>query len=186
MPSKSEMRAALLTAAEVGHPFQQQKTSSGNDNTPTGCKPLDQLSNGPDTNNDAEADFAAGQTGPFVFELIGAEQASQLDSDFAKLQQAASSCTKLSVKVGRGQKLVLRMTPFSFGSKGDESFGRRLDGSLQGIQVNGYLDAERITSTAAMLYLYLQFNESGSQLAYAIATKARAKAARVLKNAAHG
>jgi hypothetical protein len=52
----------------------------------------------------------------------------------------------------------------------------RLDGQLQGVQINGYLVADQLRPTTTLLFFFLQSNSGSSQEAFVLFQRAQQKA----------
>jgi len=166
-----------LTAAEVGPPYTLEPSSAASSNsdqmTASGCPGLSrEINAGPESGiTHAEADFTAGQSGPFFSEVLLTEPPSQLDSDYSQSVKDLASCSNLTLN-SAGTSIAFTLTPLNFAPG---ATGARLDGSLQGVQLNGYLAIQRI-GQAALLFVYFQIGSGSSQDAYALYTQAAAKA----------
>lgn len=184
LPDPAELRAALLTAHDIGLSPDTTPTSSpgGSETKFTGCTPLSELLNAPSPTtpsagqNEQEAMFTAGDTGPFVGEALTTEAPAQLAADYAKVAKALTSCRSLTSS-SDGIRLTFDVTPIKFGGAG--SAGARLDTTYQGVQVNGYIAVQRI-GPVVMAYYFFQVGGGSSQLASAYYRQAAEKAAHTL------
>lgn len=175
--SSAQLQGALLNAAEVGQSYTLQPSSASNSGsdqtTATGCLGLSrEINAGPASGiTQVEADFTAGQSGPFFAEVLLTEPPIQFDSDYSQSVKDLASCRNLTID-SAGSSIAFTLMPINFASGATAA---RLDGSLQGVQVNGYLAEQRI-GQAALLFFYFQIRSGSSQQAYALYTQAAAKA----------
>lgn len=174
LPSIAELSAALLTASELGPAF-TKSTDSGGDGAASGCKPLDDILNSPNTNRHASANYQAGQYGPFVSETLSTEAPAAVSVDYQQAKAAITSCRSITLGSG-GQSITFALTPMNFGG---DSAAARLDGNIGPVQVNGYLVIGRVPS-ALLGYTYMQLSSGSSQMATALYSQAESKAQRVL------
>jgi len=186
LPTSAQLKAALLTAAELGPGFAASTSSSSSTQTGgttiSGCPALAALINGSPSagQTSQEAEFTADDTGPYVGESLMTEPAAALDTDYAKTKAALTSCTSLSITSG-GVAADFTLTPIQFGDPGAAAV--RMDATIQGVQVNGYLALQRLGSVALTFY-YFQLASGSSQTAYQYYTQAVTKARSVLGSAA--
>lgn len=195
VPGDAELQSALLTAKDIGLSAMARPsgTASGGTSVVSGCAPLTQLlggtsaarpadptdtAAGADSGVRAEQDagFAGSGTGPFVGEALTAEAPGRLAPDYAQARRALTACRTVTFGVG-GTRLTFDLTPKGFGDTG--SSGARLDGSLQGIAITGYLAVRRV-GPAILSYYYFQLAGGSPQPASAYYRQAEAKAVRVL------
>lgn len=178
LPSTDTLKTALLTSKDLGGGFTSSTSdTTDSDSTVTGCGPLAKLMNAPgDSSDQAAAAFTAGETGPFVGEAIAAEPSNTFDKDYSELVGAVKSCGSLSFNTSDGA-MRFDLSPINFGGAGSTAV--RMDGAVQGIQVNGYLAIDRVENVA-IVYYFFQIGSGSSQLASDFYTKADQKAHRVL------
>jgi hypothetical protein len=208
LPGTDDLQSALLSPDDLGANFSTEPSDSsspsvgaskgsgsGSGNGATGCKQLSDLINGapqhgspapttspgstPGTNQGGEAQVLlnGGQVGPFVGEFLTARPQSVLDRSYPQVKSALSSCKNLKLAAG-GTTIDFALSPVDFGSPG--SVARRMDGTVQGVTVNGYFVVDRLDSDVAMVYLYIQVGGTSSQSAYAYYQIAVSKAQDVL------
>ncbi|MEY9843636.1 hypothetical protein [Streptacidiphilus sp. MAP5-3] len=210
LPGADSLQAALLSPDDLGANFSVEPSDSsspslntgkgsGSGNGATGCKQLSNLINGspqnggsspsssptsspgstPGANQGGEAQVLlnGGQVGPFVGEFLSARPQHVLDTTYPQVKNALSSCKNLNLSAG-GTTIDFALSPVDFGSPG--SVARRMDGTVQGVTVNGYFVVDRLNSNVAMVYLYIQVGATSSQSAYAYYQIAVSKAQDVL------
>lgn len=176
LPTSEQLSSALLTASDLG-PGYSATTDTSSDTTPSGCSALDALnaSASPKPGKiEQDAEFVNGDTGPFVFESLITEPLATLKSDDAAARAALASCKELTIP---SAGLTLSLTPISFG--GADSTAARMDGEIEGTQVNGYLAFERL-GTTELVFTFFQLGSGSSQLASTYYTDAVQKAEKVL------
>lgn len=178
VPTAAELQAALLTAAELGPQFTAVDPggTSGSGTTVGGCEPLAGLLNTPsgtDAQTQVEAKFTAGDQGPYLDETLttAADQAA-LANAYEQLRAAMAQCHALTLQSEGSAVLAFDVSPMNFGGPGSGAL--RLDGTYQGIQINGYLAVEKI-GPVLLGYEYFQIGDGSSQLAVAYYTQAAAK-----------
>ena len=178
VPTESQLKSGLLTAAEIGAPYKAE-TASGTSNARIGgCEALANLMNDTSTNPGevtATADFTAGESGPFVTQALTAEPVSSFERSLKTVTDALASCAHLTVSED-GTSLSFELTPIHFA---EGATAKRIDGTYQGIPLNGYLAVERISRNVAMVFFYFQIGSGSSQDAYRVYTLAADKAMRV-------
>ena len=182
LPTSAQLKAALLTAADLGPSFASSTSTDTSGTTVSGCPALATLLNGSTSagQTSQEADYSAGDTGPFVGESLMTEPAAALDADYAQTKAALTSCTALSITSG-SVTLDFTLTPIHFGDPGSAAV--RMDATVQGVQVNGYIAIQHLGSVVLTFY-YFQLASGSSQTAYQYYTQAVSKARSVLGNAA--
>lgn len=178
VPTESQLKSALLTADELGAPWQAYTSSGGGAGSASGCEPLASELNSTSTNPgevSVNAEFAAGSLA-FVEQKLVAEPASTFDASLKKAKDAIGTCNTNLVLNADGMTLSFDVTPFNFAPG---STGARLDATYQGVQVNGYLSVARVSNrNIALSFLYLQIGSSSSQNADHIYRLADDKATR--------
>ena len=169
VPSTAQLKAALLAPADMGSAFTLQPTApppsgSGTASTVTGCPQLQFLltvGSSPSATNQGVT-YQAGEAGPTVGESLSTAPPQTLASTYADNRSALTSCKQLTVKADE-LNLTLKLTPMSLGG-GPQAAAARMDGTLQGVQINGYLAIDDV-GRAEMTYLFLQVGGSTSQVA---------------------
>lgn len=179
LPTEAQLQSALLQATDLGSSFSLSTAAGGTGtSSAVGCEPLASMLNASAGAQErtAEVEFSGGSTGPFVGETLTAEGQAALSKDYEATQVALSQCRTLSFVSG-GTTLTFSLTPIHFG--GSDSTAVRMDGTYQGVEVNGYLAIEKINSTALSFYFF-QVGSGSSQSASLFDARAVAKAQRVL------
>ena len=171
--AKTQLQSALLTAAEVGSAYTATPVGSGSGSGgqthASGCSGLARDINGgnsgsqPPGTNDVEADFQAGQQGPFVVESLISEPGRGFEGDYAKTVAEVKACKSLTI-ASSGISLTFRLTPVDFGSGATAA---RLDGTFHTLSLNGYLAAARVRNVG-ILFFYFQIGSGSSQEASGI------------------
>jgi hypothetical protein len=195
IPTAAELRSALLTADDLGPSFSVQPSETATP-TPsggqaTGCKQLTDLINSPaatasptDQTVETQVILFGGDTGPYVGEFLSGSPSAKLDKSFPVVKSALESCKQLNLPSGSTQ-ISFALSPIDFGSPG--SVARQMDGSVEGVPVNGYIAVNRLSSTVAFVYLYIQVGSSSPQQASAFYHQALTKAQNALRlNASAG
>jgi hypothetical protein len=178
LPSAAQLESALLTPGDLGTGFTTEPPTAGSgtsDNATTSdCQGIENLVNGTPgvQETEQESDLTGGQTGPFVEEILLTEPTHALAQDYARDEAALTSCTTLTISED-ATTLTLTLSPIHFGGPGTTSV--RMDGTLDGIQVNGYIAIDRLGSVE-LGYIYFQLESGSSQLASDYFTLAVAKA----------
>jgi hypothetical protein len=188
------LQAALLAPADMGSAFVRQSASgpangsggpggSGNSAGPgsttvTGCPQLQALlSAGASTSaTDQGVTYQAGGYGPTVAESLITASPTQLAHTYSDDRSALASCKHLEITTG-GSTLALTLTPITFG--GPQSAAVRMDGTLQGVQIDSYLAIDR-AGPAELAYFFLQVGSGSSQVASYYFRVADAKAQHAL------
>lgn len=196
VPGADQLQAALLAPDDLGASFATEPSDTtspsvgvGGTGQSTGCSRLDNLidttpqsgsgggspsatpsaaprgtSPGAGQGSDAQVLLNGGQVGPFVGEYLSARPSAVLDRKYGKAASALSSCKTLDLSAG-STTVDFTLSPIDFGSPG--SVARRMDGVVQGVNVNGYFVLDRLNSQVAMVYLFIQVGGTSSQAAYA-------------------
>lgn len=173
LPDAARLDAALLTAHDINLRASPGSASAGGVGV-TGCEPLADLLGAPAPAGQLrrQASFVgAAAGGPFVQEALTTEARTRLDTDYGRLRGALDGCRSLTFGVG-GTKLKMALTPITFGGPG--SAAKRMDATVQGIRINGYLAVERI-GPVVLGYAYMQAGSGSSQLASAYFQQAESK-----------
>lgn len=183
LPTASELRAGLVTAAELGPPYKAESPadeSAGAGATAGGCKELASLLNSPSAGPDAHeasasANFSGGPIGPLVTHALASEPEAALDRSYKLAAEALASCTHLTFTED-GKTMSLDLSPIHFE---EGATAARLDGTTrEGVQVNGYLAMRRISGNVIMTFVYMQAGSDSSQEASHLYTLAADKAAK--------
>ncbi|MBP0448437.1 hypothetical protein J5Y04_02575 [Kitasatospora sp. RG8] len=192
LPTSEQLKAALLTAAELGPDFTEipseaSASPSGGASPVAGCDALRALLNRQDTGASPqtphqEAEFDGPGGNPMVTESLTAEDSAKLTTDFATVTDAFANCHSLTFTDGTGSAVTFRVTPITLGDRHDAP-AVRLDGNLAGVVLNGYLGIERFGPTA-MAYGFFQRDDDSSQLASVYYRAAVAKAEHILGSTA--
>lgn len=191
-PSAAQLKAALLAPTDMGSSFTQEPmqgalggasgSGSSGSTSVIGCPQLRvPLSAGATTSaTDQGIVFQAGQTGPVVAESLITAPAAQLDHAYADDKAALQSCTHLQIS-SNGTSITLTLSPLTFG--GPQSAAVRMDGTVQGVQVNAYLAIDHV-GPAELTYFFLQVESGSSQLASYYFRLADAKAQQLIASPA--
>ncbi|MFI9327104.1 hypothetical protein ACIGZJ_06080 [Kitasatospora sp. NPDC052868] len=188
LPTTEQLRTALLTVAELGPNFTEvpasEAASPGATPSPvSGCEALSALLNRHDTGVSpqqphAEVEFDGEDANPMITESLTAEDQAQLTTDFAAFSDAFNTCHTLTFNSGTDSEVSFTVTPLALGDRPDAP-AVRLDGTLAGVQLNGYLALERL-GNVALAYGFFQRDSGSSQLASLYYRAALAKAERTL------
>ncbi|WP_406206065.1 hypothetical protein OH807_32065 [Kitasatospora sp. NBC_01560] len=187
LPTADQLKAALLTAAELGPDFTEvpadaSPSPSDGASPVAGCDALRALLNRQSTaasqSPHQEAEFDGPGGNPMVTESLTAEDPAKLTADFATVTDAFTDCHSLTFTDGTGSAVTFTVTPVALGDRHDAP-AVRLDGNLAGVQLNGYLAVERFGPTA-MAYGFFQRDSDSSQLASVYYRAAVAKAEHTL------
>ncbi|MEZ0067452.1 hypothetical protein ABIA32_003465 [Streptacidiphilus sp. MAP12-20] len=175
LPGADQLTSALLTPSDLGPAFTVQPSDTASPSAgagqATGCSQLTMLMNQAQTaspspsrgpGQDAQVVLAGGQTGPFVGEFLTARPAAMLDQRYPQAVNALKSCQELNLPTGSTQ-INFKLTNVDFGSPG--SVAKRMDATVQGVPVNGYLAIDRLSPNVAFVYLYIQVAGNSSQAA---------------------
>jgi hypothetical protein len=122
----------------------------------------------------ASADFTAGESGPFISQQLLAEPVSSFEASLKKSKDNLASCKNLTI-TSEGITLSFDLTPINFAEKATTA---RMDGTYQGVQLNGYLAVQAVSTNVAMYFIFFQIGSGSSQLAYQIYSKAVEKGSR--------
>lgn len=192
LPTADQLKAALLTAAELGPDFTEAPAGvgpspSGGASPVAGCDVLRALLNrsGAQASPQAphqEVEFDGPDGNPMVTESLTAEDSARLTTDFATVTDAFASCHSLTFNDDAGGAVTFTVTPMTLGDR-QGAPAVRLDGTLGGVQLNGYIAVERFGSVA-MSYGFFQRDDGSSQLASLYYRAAAAKAERTLGSTA--
>ncbi|MEV7770956.1 hypothetical protein [Kitasatospora sp. NPDC086791] len=196
LPSVDQLRSALLTAADLGPDFTEAAPSQspGPDGsqspdpneTPSpvsGCDALSALVNmhaaQPGLANPrAETELDGPDGNPMVTEALAAEAPDRLAADFNSVADALRSCHTITFNAGIGDTVTFAVTPVTLGDRQDAP-AVRLDGTLDGVQLNAFIGIERF-GTVAMAFGYFQREGASAQTASMQYRTAVAKVERTL------
>ncbi|MFJ4095409.1 hypothetical protein ACIPYS_27795 [Kitasatospora sp. NPDC089913] len=188
LPTDGQLRAALLSAAELGPDFTEvpvdPNPSAGTDASPVaGCDALRALLNRNPSGGSAqgphqEVQFDGPDGNPMITESLSAEEAARLDADFATVGSAFADCHSITFTDNTGAAVTFSVTPIALGDRAGAP-AVRLDGDLAGVRLNGYLGIERL-GEVALAYGYFQRESDDSRLASLYYRAAVAKAERTL------
>ncbi|MFF8770803.1 hypothetical protein [Kitasatospora sp. NPDC015120] len=193
LPTDAQLRAALLTAAELGPDFTEVPldtespspgAGAGSGPSPVaGCDALRALLNrtgahAPSQNPHQEAEFDGPDGNPMINEALTAEEPERLTADFATATAAFADCHSLTFTDDTGEAVTFTVTPLALGDR-EGAPAVRLDGTLAGVRLNGYLGLERL-GEVALAYGFFQRDSDDSQLASLYYRAAVAKAERTL------
>ncbi|MDY0812440.1 hypothetical protein [Kitasatospora purpeofusca] len=188
LPTDGQLRAALLTAAELGPDFTEipadpNPSPESGASPVAGCDALRALLNRNPSGASAqgphqEAQFDGPDGNPMITESLTAEEAARLDADFATVGSAFADCHSITFTDNTGAAVTFSVTPIALGDRAGAP-AVRLDGTLAGVRLNGYLGIERL-GEVALAYGYFQRDADGSQLASLYYRAAVAKAERTL------
>ncbi|MFF2044967.1 hypothetical protein ACFVVX_31590 [Kitasatospora sp. NPDC058170] len=192
LPTTEQLRTALLSAAELGPDFTEvpatEAASPGATPSPvSGCEALSALLNRADNEASpqqphAEVEFDGEDANPMITESLTAGDEAQLTTDFAAATDAFNTCHTLTFNNGTDAEVSFTVTPLALGDRPDAP-AVRLDGTLAGVQLNGYLALERL-GNVALAYGFFQRDSGSSQLASLYYRAALAKAERTLGSTA--
>ncbi|MEV6973027.1 hypothetical protein [Kitasatospora sp. NPDC093806] len=188
LPTDEQLKAALLTAAELGPDFTEavlsESPSPGGGASPVaGCDALRALLNrntarGPVTTPHQEAEFDGPNGNPMVTESLTAEEPARLTGDFKTVSDAFADCRSITFNDDTGTSVTFTVTPVALGDR-QGAPAVRLDGAIDGIRLNGYLGVERL-GDVALAFGFFQRDSDSSQLASLYYRAAVAKAERTL------
>ncbi|MFF1903513.1 hypothetical protein [Kitasatospora sp. NPDC058218] len=188
LPTADQLKAALLSNTELGPnftevPVGQSSASTGGASPVAGCDALRALLNGNEAGPSSqlphqEVEFDGPDGNPMVTESLTAEDAAQLTSDFTVVTDAFADCHSLTFNDGTDASVTFTVTPVTLGDR-QEAPAVRLDGTIAGVPLNGYIAVERF-GTVAMSYGFFQRDGASSQLASLYYRAAVAKAERTL------
>jgi hypothetical protein len=172
VPSAARLKAALLAPHDMGSAFAEQPTPTPNTapdsgssggTTVTGCPQL-QILLGVGTSPSAAdqgVTYQAGEFGPTLGESLITAPPAALAAAYSDDRSALVSCKRLEFE-SDGVAFGLALSPISFG--GPQSAAVRMDGTLEGVQVDAYLAIDDV-GPAELVYFYLQVGEGSSQVA---------------------
>ncbi|MFI1091797.1 hypothetical protein [Streptomyces sp. NPDC020917] len=181
VPSAAALKSALLTAHDLGLGTTMSPTSIGGASI-KGCEPLAGTLNATMAASSrpgqqaASSGFSGGGTGPFVAEGLTTKAPDLMATDYARTRAALSACRTLTLTTG-GTHLKFSLTPVAFGGHGTAA--ARLEASLQGFGVKGYLAMQRF-GAVMISYYYFELGGGSSDVASSYYRQAVAKAGRVL------
>jgi hypothetical protein len=180
LPTPAQLKSALLNADDVGLK-ESKSTDSGHDgSTASGCSEFAKILNEPsEAQEEQDAEFTGGDSGPFLGEQLMTEEPAKLASDYAQVSKALASCKSLSYKYTDGT-LTFALSPIKFGGPG--AVAVRMDGESNGVQVNGYLAVERL-GDVALSYSFMQVGDGSSMLASTYYEQAVSKVRKELPDA---
>jgi hypothetical protein len=151
--SSFDPKAAVLTLDDMPTGYSVGEDSSSSDDALKGCPQLEALD--ADTTQPvakAEAQFQAGQLGPFIQHEVAVSEKGKAHDEFAKLRSAvdAPGCQSFSQPTDNGTA-TYRLGPLSVPRLGDETFALRLTGDKAAYNVTLDLVAERIGDSVSVL-----------------------------------
>ncbi|MQS14965.1 hypothetical protein F7Q99_22545 [Streptomyces kaniharaensis] len=174
LPSADQLKAALLTADDLGPgytaiPVTSSPTPGENPSPASGCDALSALINEqadafptPATPH-AEVELDGPDGNPMVTESLTAEDPGKLTSDVNTVTDAFRTCHQITFDAGTSDSVTFSVTPVTLGDRQDAP-AVRLDGTLDGVQLNAYIGIERF-GTVGMVFGFFQREGSSSQLA---------------------
>ncbi|WP_101382591.1 hypothetical protein [Kitasatospora sp. GP30] len=173
LPSVATLRDALLTAAELGPTFTTAPDSGDPNHSASGCKPLaDLLNEPPASTNQVTANYQRSAIGPFVSLELTTGTPPALQAGYDSVKAAFSSCQTVTLTIG-GTTTTFTLTPMQAG--GANTVADRMDGSVKGVQMTGYIMLDLLPS-AILTFDQMQVDSGSSQLAFALHSKALTKA----------
>ncbi|MFJ6619206.1 hypothetical protein ACIQOW_16700 [Kitasatospora sp. NPDC091335] len=188
LPTADQLKPALLTPADLGPGYTAisvtQSPSPGGNQTPvTGCAALSDLINMHATQTGPQVTHAAveldGPDGnPMVTQALAAESSDRLTADFKNATDALKSCHSITFEAGTQDSVTFTVSPVTLGDRKDAP-AVHLDGTLAGVQLNGYVGIERF-GTVTMLFGYFERQGSNEQTASMQYRTAVAKVERTL------
>ncbi|MFJ2776867.1 hypothetical protein [Kitasatospora sp. NPDC087315] len=194
LPTADQLKAALLTAAELGPDFTEAPAaaspSPGSAPAPaSGCTGLTALLNRHNTRLSPQAvhqetELDGPGSNPMVTEALTAEDPAGLTADLAAATDAFTNCHSLTFGAGTDQAVTFTVTPLVLGDRPGTP-AVRLDGTLSGVRLNGCLGIERFGSVG-LFYGFFQRDSDSPQLASLYYRAAVAKAERTLGTPAGG
>ncbi|MFB7476263.1 hypothetical protein [Kitasatospora sp. NPDC056184] len=199
-PTDEQLKAALLTAAELGPDFTEvpldtaspsPEAGSGSASAPgssplAGCDALRALLNGtvteelpsPAQSPFQEVQFEGPDGYPLITEFLTAEESENLTADLNTVNSAFTQCPSIDFTNDAGESVTFSVTPVTLGDR-QGAPAVRIDGTLAGTRLNGYLGVERL-GDVALGYGYFQQGSDDSELASLYYRAAVAKAERTL------
>ncbi|MFE6504806.1 hypothetical protein [Kitasatospora sp. NPDC057738] len=188
LPSADQLKSALLTAADLGPGYTEipvtQSPSPGANPTPvTGCAALSALINMRATQTGTDVPHAAveldGPDGnPMTTQVLAAEAPDRLTADFNTAADALKTCHSITFNGGTDDEVTFTVTPVTLGDRKDAP-AVHLDGTLAGVQLNGYVGIERF-GTVAMAFGFFERQATSEQAASMQYRTAVAKVERTL------
>lgn len=185
----AQLRTALLAKADMGSDFSALPTSAGTagGTSPgsasgavgiTGCPQLGVLADVGVTlaRDDQGVTYRSVDEMPVVAESLRAGSAAGIAAAYAEDRATLATCAGLNVTAD-GTEFTLQLTPVTPGEKSATAV--RLDGMLDGVQVNGYLALDDV-GPAELGYVFLQVGNGSPQLATYYFAKADHKARQYL------
>jgi hypothetical protein len=181
-----ELSAALLSPGDMGSNFSVLPIPAGSSAaqsaraaTVTGCPQLGILENVGATlaQDDRGAAYRAADGMPVVGESLRTAAGADLAAAYAEDRAALATCRNLNITV-RGTDFAVRLTPVELG-RVQSATAVRLDGMLEGVQVDGYLALDDL-GPAELAYLFLQVGTGSPQPAAYYFEQADGKARRYL------
>ncbi|MER6365110.1 hypothetical protein [Kitasatospora sp. NPDC001527] len=201
-PTDEQLRAALLTAAELGPDFteipldtESPEPEDGSSPSPSpspsatplaGCDALRALLNGTVTEElpsraqspYQEVQFEGPDGYPLITEFLTAEESGELAADLDTVDSAFTECPSIDFSSDTGESVTFTVTPVALGDRQDAP-AVRLDGTLAGTRLVGYLGIERL-GDVALGYGYFQQDSDDAELASLYYRAAVTKAERTL------
>jgi hypothetical protein len=179
IPDDAQLKGALLTASEVGQGFTVDTSSPDDSGGASGCAALSQILNRdesqPPGSHKAEIAFQNDNQDNQVYiaEDLLSEPSPQFQTDYVQYKNALTNCRKLTIPIDANTKLDLQVSDENFAPN---TTGARLDGTIEGTPVNGYLVLARPKPNVAMLFFLFQLNSGDSQFAFTLFQQAQQKA----------
>jgi hypothetical protein len=177
-PGAAQLKAALLAPSDMGSAFAAQPPPTSGHTPVSGCAQLDILlsvgvSLGP---GDQGVTYQATDFGPTVGEsLMTAPAGTTVAAVYAEDRAALASCRNLKITAESGVTFEVALTPATLGSPKTPSTAVRMDGTLEGVQIDGYLVLDDV-GPAELAYLYVQIADGSAQLASRYFERADARA----------
>ncbi|WTW98577.1 hypothetical protein OG216_36890 [Streptomycetaceae bacterium NBC_01309] len=169
VPTPETLSLALLEPADIGPAVSEDAETTPDDASadPAGCPALDSLRNGPSADEpDPWPEVQLIADAVVIQEKLIAGPPETIAASHAALREALSTCTSLTFPANDGSApLTVDLSPITFG--GPDSIAVRLDGTYEGIPVNGYLALEPL-GAVELVYMFVQAGDDSSQLASAI------------------
>ncbi|MFJ7905966.1 hypothetical protein [Kitasatospora sp. NPDC096204] len=180
LPSADQLKSALLTASDLGADWTEIPVTQSPSPSPgaspsspvTGCAALNALINmyvtepgAPIPRAETELDGPDGN--PMVTQALAAEAPDRLTTDFNSAADALKTCHTITFSSGTADTVTFAVTPVTLGDRKDAP-AVRLDGTLAGVQLNGYVGVERF-GTVAMVFGYFErqgSNEEDASMRY--------------------
>ncbi|MFI2606550.1 hypothetical protein [Kitasatospora sp. NPDC018619] len=188
LPTSDQLQSALLTAADLGPgytatPVTQSPSPGENPSPVTGCAALSALINMHATQTGRQVPQAAvaldgPNDNPMVTQALAAEAPDRLTADYNTAADALKTCHSITFNGGNGDQVTFTVTPITLGDRKDAP-AVHLDGTLAGVQLNGYVGIERFGNTA-MAFGYFERQGTSAQTAAMQYRTAVAKVERTL------